>query len=115
MKIDIYLYKKNRWYQHLEYLIDDSILIQATTEGLKIKYLKEFNYKKLIKKNLNGYFLCGVKEINIDNTNNTINKLHLYNCISIGKILLGMKGIYFSCEQFFNKVKGDLIWQRERQ
>ena len=50
MKIDIYLYKKNRWHQHLEYLIDDNILIQATTEGLRIKYFKEFNYKKLIKK-----------------------------------------------------------------
>lgn len=39
----------------------------------------------------------------------------LYNCISVGKILSGMKGLYISCSHFFNKIDGDLIWELEQQ
>lgn len=54
----------------------------------------------------NGFVLIGrVKNtVNTDKLKAT-NKVYLLNCISVGKMLLGVKGLYLNPRQFFNKLK----------
>lgn len=114
--ITILLYKKEKLHQHLDYIIDNHILIQPTYTGLNIRYIRKLNIDNLKHKDLKGYKLIGIKRIYAKNkSKNILNSMTLYNCISIGKILLGIKGLYISCSHFFNKIDGDLIWELEQQ
>ena len=98
--------KQYKWYQnryHLMYILDDTLIIDPTYRAI-IYYISTF--KELLN-NINEYYVF-VENINInieqDKQNNCM-KLHFYNCISTGKILLNVSGIYFTCKQFINKLK----------
>lgn len=107
-KVLVILYKKDRFYQHLDYVLNEKIFIQITKNNFNISYLKDYKIKeRLSNKSFNGYKMIGCKEVIVNiETQYEFMKLHFYNCISLGKILLGMRGIFFSCESFFNKIKG---------
>lgn len=100
--------KYKKWYQnrfHLMYLLDDYILIDPTFNGIQYYILSLdmiINNYNLI---LDGYEIVDTIQIKQRLQYNNFMKLHLYNCISTGKTLIGIKGIYFTCKQFFNKLK----------
>lgn len=106
-KITIILLKKDFLHQHLMYVVNDTILINPLENNILLNSDFEYNLlDKLRNKSMLGYKMVATKTI-YQNTEKHYNfmGLHFYNCISIGKILLNMKGIYFSCSQFFNKIK----------
>ena len=102
----VLLYKKDKWHQHLDYLIDNHIFLQLTkNEGIKITCTDGLNIDNIKNKSFFGYKLIGIKKVNVSNKSSQFMKLHFFNCIALGKILLDMKGVYLSCESFFNKIK----------
>ncbi len=106
-KITIILLKKDLWHQHLMYVIDDKILINPIKNNILLQTGFDCNVVDRLKnKSILGYKMVASKTVkqNIKKYNQFMN-LHFYNCISIGKILLNMNGIYFSCSQFFNKIQ----------
>lgn len=107
-KVLVILLKKSLFKQHLIYVIDN-IVIDTTDRNLFIYNKKQnLNLCKLLKqKKIGGYKFIASKIIHKSNSINNKNllfKIFLYNCISIGKILLNKKGIYFSCTHFFNNL-----------
>lgn len=106
-KITIILLKKNFWRQHLMYVIDDKILINPIKNNLLTQTNFNCNVADRLKnKSILGYKMIASKNIKQNiKQHNQFMKLHFYNCISIGKILLNMNGFYFSCSHFFNKIK----------
>lgn len=106
-KVLVILLQKSFFKQHLIYVVDN-IVIDTTDKNLFIYNKKSnINLCKLLKqKNIGGYKFIASKIVyknNINNKNLLFN-LFLYNCISIGKILLNKKGFYFSCKHFFNNL-----------
>lgn len=54
----------------------------------------------------NGFVLIGRRKNTVyTNKLKATNKVYLLNCISLGKMLLGVKGLYLNPRQFYNKLK----------
>lgn len=100
MIITIHLLKhKKTKREHLIYIIDNALLIDPTFEGLDFLNSDKINlFFKL-------YYFLGYKVVDVENKKTRpYMKLSFYNCISFGKHLLGMRGIYFTPHSFFNKI-----------
>ena len=93
---------------HLLYVIDDKIIVETTTSGTVI-FEKD---KKIWSELLKLYFIIGMVSFNVetDKKPKCYLKPLIFNCISFGKQLLGVKGIYFTPKQFFNK-----LWELKRK
>ena len=101
MVITIYLLKEKKTKrEHLIYIINNILLIDPTFRGLV------FNDIKLLEAYIKVYEVIDYKIVDIDEMKRKpYMKLSFYNCISFGKQLLGMSGIYFKPHSFFNKIK----------
>ena len=107
-KVLVILLQKNFFKQHLIYVVDN-IVIDTTDRNLFVYNKKtDINLCKVLKnKRFGGYKFVASKIVyknNDVNNKNLLFNLFLYNCISIGKILLNKRGIYFSCTHFFNNL-----------
>lgn len=107
-KVLVILLKKSLFRQHLIYVVDN-ITIDTTDRNLFVYNKKtDINLCKVLKnKRFGGYKFVASKIVyknnNVDNKKMLFHPF-LYNCISMGKILLNKKGIYFSCTHFFNNL-----------
>lgn len=101
MIVTIYLLKhKKTKREHLIYIINNALLIDPTFTGLL--FLNENDIKLYFK--LYDFLDYKVKTVD-ELSKNMFMKLSFYNCISTGKQLLRMRGIFFTPHSFFNKIK----------
>ena len=100
MIVTIYLLKhKKTKREHLIYVIDNALLIDPTFEGLSFWNAEDIKYYY----KLFDFIDFKVKEV--EKKKKPYMKLSFYNCISTGKHLLGMSGLYFTPHSFFNKIR----------
>lgn len=105
MRVKVVLLKrkdKKRTY-HLLYKLGD-IVIDATDEGI-LAYPSD---SRILKVYETEYTNEGCKTVytKCAERKRRLHRPSLYNCISVGQNILGIKGIFLSCPSFFNKIKG---------
>ena len=108
--------KKNKK-EHLLYVINDFIILNVDNKKLNITtnknivniLLEIYNNKKKFK-DLKIVDMIRINMNEIKSKYSFYMKLNVFNCISLGKNILGVSGLYFSCSIFFNKLKRSFQW-----
>lgn len=104
----VILLENDKKKQHLLYKVVD-----YHSNGVELVYYVEKNDNTLILGNreverdrvYSGYKVKGIVKLRVDTDELRTHRLYLLNCISTGKVLTGIKGIFFNCQQFYNKAK----------
>lgn len=108
--------KKNKK-GHLLYVLNDFIILNVDNKKLNITTNK--NIVNILlniynnKKNFKDLEIVDMIRINMNKIKSKYSfymKPNIFNCISLGKNILGVRGLYFSCNSFFNKLKRSFQW-----